>query len=73
LQITALPYAELSESGTSLGRVTVENIMLSAGRHALRLVHPEYEPLNRVVNVPEGKTVRLTIDWAEIGIRRKTP
>ncbi len=73
LQITVLPYAEVFEGAASLGRAIATNLTLPAGRHRLRLVHPDYEPLNRVVNVPENKTIALTVDWAEVGIRRKTP
>jgi hypothetical protein len=71
LQITTLPYADVSDGSTPLGRVTVENIPLSAGRHVLRLVHPNYEPLSRVVNIPEGGTTKLTLDWSEVGVPKK--
>jgi serine/threonine-protein kinase len=70
LQLTVLPYAEVFDGARPLGRVTVKSLELSVGRHRLRLVHPDFEPLRRVVRISEGKKSTLTIDWAEVGVRK---
>jgi hypothetical protein len=45
--------------------------MLSAGRHSLRILHPDYEPLPRVVTIEPGSTLHLVLDLPEKGIPRR--
>lgn len=43
---------------------------VSPGRRVLRILHPDYQPLQRVLNVTPGGRPRVVIDLAEKGIRK---
>jgi hypothetical protein len=52
------------------GTVVSSQIALPAGRHALLLVHPDFEPLRRTVDVPVGGTVEVRVDLARDAVRK---
>jgi hypothetical protein len=49
----------------------LRKIPLPAGAHAVRLAHPDYEPVQRTVTIRPGATLDLTVDLPEEAIRRK--
>ena len=56
--------------GTSLGTVSIREIPVAPGAHVVRILHPDFKPLQRKVTVEAGATERVVIDLAEKGIRR---
>jgi hypothetical protein len=42
-----------------------------AGSHVLVLVHPDFEPLRRTVEVVGGDTVDLRVDLPQEAVRRQ--
>jgi len=70
LKLIVSPAAEVVLDGTSLGSVSLRELTLAPGRHVVRILHPEYEPLQRVVTVRAGIDTSLVIDLREKGIRK---
>jgi hypothetical protein len=48
--------------------LTRRDVVLEAGTHALRVLHPDYEPLPRVFVIRPGETLTLLLDLEEKGI-----
>jgi cytochrome c oxidase assembly protein Cox11 len=71
LQVTVVPGADLVVDGNALGSVTSRKISLAAGAHVVRLLHPEYQPIQRKVTILPGETARVIVDLAEEAIRKK--
>ncbi len=71
LKLIVSPAAEVQLDGASLGSVSLKELSLSPGRHVVRVLHPDYEPLQRVVTVRAGIDTPLVIDLREKGIRKK--
>jgi hypothetical protein len=57
--------------GRSLGELSRHEIAMAPGRHVVRILHPEYEPLQRTIRVQPGVAYPLIIDLSEKGIRRQ--
>jgi serine/threonine protein kinase len=70
LQIGVKPYAEVFVDGASVGTTPMRPLQLPAGRHTVRLEHPDFQPLQRVVTVLENQRARLVIDLAQDALRR---
>jgi serine/threonine-protein kinase len=70
LKLIVSPAAEVQLNGSSLGSVSLRELTLAPGRHVVRILHPEYEPLQRVVTVRAGIESQLVIDLREKGIRK---
>ncbi len=70
LKLIVSPAAEVTVDGVSLGSVSLRELSLTPGRHVVRVVHPEYHPLQRVVTVRAGIEFPLVIDLREKGIRK---
>jgi serine/threonine-protein kinase len=71
LQVGARPWAELTVDDKAAGTTPMPPIVLAAGEHKVRLIHPDYEPLERVVTVQPTETSRLFIDFTSMGTRKK--
>lgn len=70
LSLLIVPTAEVEVDGVSLGALNTRQLALSAGKHMVRILHPDYKPLPRTVNIQPGVQSRLVIDLSEKGIRR---
>jgi serine/threonine-protein kinase len=70
LSLVIVPPSEVSVDGASLGTVSLRELSLAAGAHAVRIVHPDYKPLQRKVTIEVGLTERLVVDLGEKGIPR---
>jgi hypothetical protein len=54
--------------GSAIGRVSLREIPLSAGPHVVRILHPDYEPLQRKITIRPGVSQKLVLDLSEKGI-----
>lgn len=70
LQLLVVPEAEVTIDGVSIGPVSMRELSLSEGAHVLRILHPQYEVLQRTVRIRGGEPAKLVLDLAEKGIRR---
>jgi hypothetical protein len=70
LSLVIVPPAEVSVDGETLGIVSLRELALTAGPHALRIEHPDFKPLQRKVTVQAGVTETLVLDLSEKGVRR---
>jgi serine/threonine-protein kinase len=70
LQLGAAPYAQVTVDGKEAGTLPFRPIELAAGRHIVRLVHPNYQPLQRTVTIRPGETTKLFVDWSLDGIAK---
>jgi predicted Ser/Thr protein kinase len=71
LQLVVLPWAEVSVDGREVGRVSSQKLPLGPGAHTVRLVHPDYQPLQRKVTILAGETLKLVIEMPEDAVPRK--
>ncbi len=71
LRITAKPWAEVSVDDVKRGRTPLSPVPLPAGRHAVLLVHPDYQPLRRVVIIKPGELTTLSIDMRDEALRKR--
>jgi hypothetical protein len=70
LKLIISPAAEVTLDGVSLGQIALRDVPVLPGRHTVRVLHPEYEPLQRVVSARAGIETPLVIDLREKGIRK---
>jgi hypothetical protein len=68
VRIGVKPYAEVFVDGKSVGTTPLGALTLSAGPHTIRLVHPDFQPLQRKLTIRPGESARLTVDLALDGI-----
>ena len=71
LLVVARPWADVSVDGVPRGQTPLARIALPAGSHAVLLTHPDYQPYPRRVTIRPGETLRLTVDLATDGVRRR--
>jgi serine/threonine-protein kinase len=70
LSLLIVPQAEVVVDGRSLGQISRHEMPVSAGRHVVRILHPEYQPYQRIINVQPGVAFPLIVDLEQKGIRR---
>jgi serine/threonine protein kinase len=68
LTLLIVPEAEVTVDGESIGRVSMRELSLAPGPHTLRVLHPDYQPLQRRLTVRAGVAAKLILDLAEKGI-----
>jgi serine/threonine-protein kinase len=68
LNLTVSPEADLLIDDQPAGAVPARPIVLAAGSHVLTLVHPDFEPLQRSVEVKPGETVDVRVDLLREGV-----
>jgi hypothetical protein len=69
LRLTVIPPAEVTVDGRLVGTVSTQAVELPPGSHVVRVLHPDYKPLQRIVTIPPGGAFDLSLDLAEKGIR----
>jgi serine/threonine-protein kinase len=69
LRLTVVPPAEVTVDGRLVGTVSAHELSLAPGPHVVRILHPDYKPLQRIVTINPGATLELPLDLAEKGIR----
>ena len=62
MSLLIVPAAEVTIDGASLGTVTIRDIALPPGPHTVRVLHPDYKPLQRKVTIEPELTQRLVLD-----------
>jgi predicted Ser/Thr protein kinase len=67
LRLTVIPFAEVTVDGVAMGAVDSKTIPLGEGAHHLVLVHPDFEPLQRDVNLEPGGALELRVDLTKEG------
>jgi eukaryotic-like serine/threonine-protein kinase len=65
LRVVAVPWADVVVDGRAVEVGPMRRIPLAAGPHVVRLLHPDYQPLQRKVTIKPGETLTLSIDLAE--------
>jgi serine/threonine-protein kinase len=73
LTLLIVPEAEVTIDGASLGQVSMREVTLAEGRHEVRVLHPDYEPLQRRLTIRADTASKLVLDLAEKGIRKQQP
>jgi serine/threonine-protein kinase len=68
--VGARPFADIVIDGREVGSLPLPPLELAEGRHVVRFVHPDYQPLHRTVVVRAGETVKLFVDLSLDGIAR---
>jgi hypothetical protein len=71
LSLLIVPESEVTIDGTSIGLVSKLELPLAAGAHTVRVLHPDYKPWQRKLNVLAGVATSLVLDLSEKGIRRQ--
>ncbi len=71
LLVVARPWADVSVDGVPRGQTPLGRISLPPGPHAVLLTHPDYQPYPRRVTIRPAETLRLTVDLATDGVRRR--
>ncbi len=71
LQLTVIPWAEVTIDGAPVQSVPLRKISLPPGPHVVRLLHPDYEPVQRKVTIRSGEKLDLTVDLPEEAVPKK--
>jgi serine/threonine-protein kinase len=69
LTLLIVPESDVTIDDRPIGRVAMREIMLEPGSHSVRVLNPDYEPLQRKITVRAGVASKLVLDLAEKGIR----
>lgn len=64
LRLDITPWALVTIDDAEVGTTPLRPIPLASGRHSVRLTHPDYQPLQRKIQIRPGETTRLEIDLA---------
>jgi len=68
LRLLVVPWADVEVNGVPRGKTPLSPLSLPAGRHTVRLLHPDYRPIQRIVTIRAGETVLLRVDFSVQGI-----
>ncbi len=68
LRLMVLPWAEVEVNGVPRGKTPLSPLSLPAGRHTIRLLHPDYRPIQRKVTIRAGEATLLRVDFSVQGI-----
>jgi hypothetical protein len=69
LQVGVRPWGEVTVDGNVVGPPPMV-LTLPAGIHAIRFVHPDFQPLLRKVDIKPGETYKLEVDFSIVGVPR---
>jgi eukaryotic-like serine/threonine-protein kinase len=70
LNLLIVPPSEVTVGAEALGVISARELRLAPGEYAIRIVHKDYQPLQRKMTVRTGATTDLVIDLSEKGVRR---
>jgi serine/threonine protein kinase len=70
LQLGAKPYALVIVDGKEVGTLPMRALELTEGKHVVRFLHPDYQPLQRVVTIRKGEGTKLFVDFTLDGIAK---
>lgn len=63
LRVVARPPAEVFINGQAVGRTPYENFKLKNGKYTLRLEHPDYDPIEEVIEIRDREVETLNITF----------
>ncbi len=67
LDVDCFPWAEVYVDNKKVDRTPLQNeIMLSPGLHEIKLVHPDYPPVIRNLNIVSQKTETIKVNFQEL-------
>lgn len=70
LKLRIRPWANVSVDGRAVGTTPLRALTLVAGDHAVRLEHPQFDPLVLTAAVRAGLTTELDVDLRREAVRR---
>ena len=70
LKLLIVPPSEVTVGADALGVLSARELRLAPGDYSVRIVHPQYLPLQRKMTVRAGTTTDLVIDLSDKGVRR---
>jgi serine/threonine-protein kinase len=70
LKLLIVPPSDVTVGPEALGVISTREERLAPGEYTVRIVHPDYHPLQRKITVRAGVTTELMIDLSEKGVRR---
>ncbi len=71
LELGAAPFAEVTVDGKEGGMIAgTKTLELAVGRHVVRFLHRDYRPLQRIVTILPGKTMKVFVDFGLDGIAK---
>jgi hypothetical protein len=74
LRLRIRPYAQVFVDGTEVGTTPgLRTVELAPGEHAVKLVHPDYQPLQRRVTIVSGENYDLQVNLPEQAFPRSPP
>jgi hypothetical protein len=65
LSVNALPWAEVSVDGRSVGTTPLANLPVTIGSHEVVLRHPQLGERSRTVTITAQTPVRIGVDFAQ--------
>jgi hypothetical protein len=70
VQVVVKPWAEVFVDNRSVGTTPLRKLTLPVGNHTVRLVHPGFKPLQRLVKVKAGETATLEVNlsWEAVPV-----
>jgi serine/threonine-protein kinase len=71
LQVAVIPWGEVRVDGELIGTTPFDRVNLDAGLHTVRVRHPDYEIIEKTVNVQPDETVKLVVNLRQEGKRKK--
>jgi serine/threonine protein kinase len=71
LKLLIVPPSEVTVGADRLGVLNAaRELRLAPGDYTVRIVHPEYQPLQRKMTVRAGTTTELVMDLSDKGVKR---
>ncbi|MET0556169.1 MAG: protein kinase [Vicinamibacteria bacterium] len=71
LKLLVVPPSEVTVGSSALGTISTRELRLAPGEYQVRIVHPDYQPLQRKMTVRIGTTSELVIDLSDKGVRKR--
>ncbi|MEO8070491.1 MAG: PEGA domain-containing protein [Acidobacteriota bacterium] len=65
LSVSALPWAEITVDGTSIGITPLANVPISLGSHQVVFTHPQLGERTRIISVKTGAPTRIGTDFTK--------
>jgi serine/threonine-protein kinase len=69
--VAVIPWATVSVDGKVIGETPLDKIELPAGKHAIVIRHPNYEPIEQEVTVRADETEKVVVNLRREGVRKK--
>ena len=70
LQLGAKPFARVFVDGKEVGTLPMRPLELAEGKHLVRFLHPDYQPVQRTVTIRKGEGAKLFVDFTLDGIAK---